>query len=268
MQFKPAAREARKLRLCLTGPSGSGKTFSALQIARGLVGDRGRIGVIDTENESSALYAGADGIGPFGVLSLTAPYTPERYVEALQAAHTIGCAAVVVDSATHEWTGEGGVLAIVDELAQSFGGDSHRAWGPAGQRHAVLLDAFNKAPFHLIVTLRSKTDYQRGKDRRGKTVIRKVGTKPVQRDGFEYEFDAYGTLDDGHQLYVHKSRITGLDVGDTLTDVGGDLGRRLAVWLDGGDFARPESAETVGEVTYDTLATDEAAVLLDSENAD
>ena len=80
MQFNKAERKRSKLRLAICGVSGSGKTTAALQIARGL---GGKIAMIDTENGSSSLYSDKF---DFDVLELEAPYTPERYIEAIEAA--------------------------------------------------------------------------------------------------------------------------------------------------------------------------------------
>lgn len=102
--FKKAERKQAKLRLALAGPSGSGKTMSALLMAKGL---GGRIAVIDTEHGSASLYAD---IADFDVLELHAPYSPERYAEAITAAEQAGYSVLIVDSYSHEWTGSGGCL--------------------------------------------------------------------------------------------------------------------------------------------------------------
>src|SRR5690606_31598618 len=111
--FKKAERKQARLRLALAGPSGSGKTYSALQMAKGL---GSKIAVIDTEHGSASLYADA---AEFDVMELHAPYSPERYVEAIQAAEAAGYDVLIIDSYSHEWTGPGGCLEINDETAKS-----------------------------------------------------------------------------------------------------------------------------------------------------
>jgi KaiC/GvpD/RAD55 family RecA-like ATPase len=102
------------MRLAIAGPSGSGKTYSALLIARGLVGPEGRIAVIDTERGSASLYAD---LTPFDVAELAPPFTPERYVEAIRAAEKAGYDAIVIDSLSHAWAGPGGILDLHDAAA-------------------------------------------------------------------------------------------------------------------------------------------------------
>ncbi|MEM8598336.1 MAG: ATP-binding protein [Bacteroidota bacterium] len=236
MQFRPASRKARKLRFALGGPAGSGKTYTALLIARGLVGPSGRIGVIDTENRSADLYADVDNIGNFGVLELDNP-SPEAYIDALVAAVEAKCDVVVIDSISHEWSGSGGILSIVDEVSKTISGNKYAAWGEGTSRHNTFLETLLSCPFHLIATMRSKMSYEQGRNAAGRTVIRKLGMQPVQRDGVEYEFDVFGQMDDAHTLFVHKSRADFLDTGDTIQLPGLDLGRRLGAWLNNDEFA-------------------------------
>ena len=108
MQFKKAQRRLSKLRLAIQGPSGSGKTFGALLLAKGLGGS---IAVIDTERGSASLYSDVEGMPEFDVLDLEAPYTPERYIEAITAAEQAGYDILIIDSMTHEWSGVGGCFA-------------------------------------------------------------------------------------------------------------------------------------------------------------
>jgi hypothetical protein len=119
MQFEKAARKKAKLRLALTGPSGSGKTYGALQIAKGI---GGKIAVIDTEKGSASLYTH---LAEFDVLELAPPFTPERFIEAVKAAEAGGYSTLIIDSITHEWSGSGGCLELVDQVARAkFKGNS------------------------------------------------------------------------------------------------------------------------------------------------
>lgn len=115
--LKKASKKAKKLRVLLSASSGSGKTFGALKAAYGLVGDWTKICVIDTERDSASLYSD---FGEFETISLVAPYTPERYIEAITSAEKSGMEAIIIDSITHEWNGEGGCLDIHNKLGGSF----------------------------------------------------------------------------------------------------------------------------------------------------
>ena len=102
MQLQKAERKQAVIKLALQGPSGSGKTYSSLLLAYGLVGNWDHIAVIDTENNSSHLYSH---LGNFNVLSLSEPFSPERYIEAIEACEKAGMKAIIIDSISQEWEG-------------------------------------------------------------------------------------------------------------------------------------------------------------------
>lgn len=245
--FKKASKKAAKLRLAISGPSGAGKTLGALNVAAGL---GGRIAVVDTEHGSASLYS--DRV-PFDVLELAPPFAPERFIEAINGAAAAGYDVVVIDSISHEWTGAGGILDIHDRICRSGkGGNSYTAWADVTPRHNALLDAILRAPIHIIATLRSKTEYVL-QDVGGKSVPRKLGMAPVQRDGLEYEFTT--VLDvalDRHLATATKDR-TGLFDGADPAPLTAETGRRLLDWLNDGapafdaeaEIARIHRAETM-----------------------
>src|SRR4249919_2153033 len=114
MQLQKATRKKSKLRLNISGPSGSGKTFSALLMAKGLTGSWDKIAVIDTENGSASLY---DHLGSFQTIDLQEPFSPERYIEAIDMCIKAGMECIIIDSSSHEWSGPGGCLEINERLA-------------------------------------------------------------------------------------------------------------------------------------------------------
>lgn len=107
MTFTEASREKSSIRIGIMGPTFSGKTYSALLLARGLVGEKGRIAVVDCEGGEANLYAD---VTPFDSMTLEPPYTPEKFIEAIEAAEAAGYNAVILDTISHEWAGEGGIL--------------------------------------------------------------------------------------------------------------------------------------------------------------
>ncbi|VTT96524.1 AAA ATPase OS=Herpetosiphon aurantiacus (strain ATCC 23779 / DSM 785) GN=Haur_1402 PE=4 SV=1 [Gemmataceae bacterium] len=234
LAFKKASRAATKLRAAFDGPSGSGKTYTALRLAFGLVaaGLAKRVAVIDTEHGSAAKYAGEapDGVPwEFDTLELTT-FGPLEYVAALEAAFQARYDAVVVDSLSHAWTGTGGALDIVDRKAGS--GNKFTAWKDVTPMHNKLIDTIIQAPAHVVGTMRSKSEYVLEQNDRGKMVPRKVGTSPIQREGMEYEFDVYGSIDLTHQLHISKTRCSALDGASDL-NVGPRFWGPLFGWLRG-----------------------------------
>ncbi|HZE34069.1 MAG TPA: ATP-binding protein, partial [Actinoallomurus sp.] len=182
--FAPATKEAAKARIALAGPSGSGKTYTALVTARALAAG-GKVAVIDTERESASLYADEF---TFDTLNMHA-YDPRDLVKALGAAGAAGYAVVIVDSLSHFWMGSGGMLEQVDHAAKrSYGGNSFGGWKEARPMERQMIDALLGYPGHVIVTMRTKTEWVVQENERGRKEPKKIGTKPEQRDGIEYEF--------------------------------------------------------------------------------
>lgn len=235
MQFKKATRRRAKLRLGVTGPSGSGKTWGALMLAKGL---GGRIALLDTEHESASLYAGTPGMPEFDSLSLAPPYTPERFIECIQAAESADYDVLIIDSITHEWSGMGGCLDLSDQIARSkYKGNSWSAWNDVTPRHRAFLDAILRSPLDIIATMRSKTETAQTEENGRKKVV-KLGMKAEQRDGSEYEFTTVLDLvHDGHYATASKDR-SGLFRGDPKP-ISEATGRILRDWLNSGE-AVPE----------------------------
>ena len=224
--FKKATKSQAKLRMAITGPSGSGKTYTALTLAGAL----GSVAVVDTERGSASKYAD---LFSFDVLELT-EYNPRNYIDAIREARDAGYDVLVIDSLSHAWTGQGGVLELVDRAAKrSQSQNSFAAWRDVTPLHNQLVDTILTTPMHIIATMRSKTEYVLEKDERGKTAPRKVGLAPVQRDGMEYEFDVVAEMDMDNNLIVSKSRIISL-TGVVINRPGVQLGETLRAWLSDG----------------------------------
>ena len=224
--FRKAERSQSKLRLALIGPSGSGKTFSALLIAQGLGGN---IAMLDSERGSGSLYSD---LAEYDISELTPPFSPERYIEAIKEAEKAGYDVLIIDSLSHAWSGQGGILEFVDKASQAQK-NNFAAWREASPKHNALVDTILGANLHIIVTMRSKTAWEVQKDEKtGKTRPIKVGLAPVQRDGLEYEFTCVLELSvDGHIATASKDRTRLFD-GRYFTP-GTETGEELSQWLRG-----------------------------------
>lgn len=226
--IKKAERKQAKLRLAWTGPSGSGKTMSALLVASAL---GKRILVLDTENHSASLYVGEPGVPDFDVIEIDPPYTVEKYIEAIKAGMEGGYEVVIIDSITHAWAGEGGLLAQKEAL-DGRGGNSYTNWGAITKKHEEFKSWLLKVDVHLMVTMRSKQDYVLETNDKGKQQPRKVGLAPIQREGMEYEFTMVLDLGMNHFASISKTRVRAFDgrlfVPDRKT------GEELLAWLNEG----------------------------------
>lgn len=241
MQFKPASKEKARLRLALTGPAGSGKTWTSLMTATEL---SSRVAVIDTEHGSAAKYADRF---TFDVLELEA-YSPQLYIDAIDAAESAGYDVLVIDSLSHAWVGRDGALQLADREAQRMGGNKFIAWSKVTPLWQQLIDRILASRMHIIATLRSKTAYVIDRDERGKAVPRKVGVGPVIREGADFEFDIVGEMTTDHTLIVSKSRCRELDRG-VIERPGKEFARTLTRWLS--DTAQTDIAGSEGSTSFE-----------------
>lgn len=200
-QFKPAIRESVGLLIGLAGGTGSGKTFSAMRLAAGIAGDK-PFAVIDTEAGRALHYADQF---KFDHGDLKPPFTPQAYAEAILAADEVGYPVIVVDSMTHEWSGEGGVLEMhEDELVRMAGNDFAKqervkmaAWIKPKMQHKKMVQRLLQVRAHLILCFRAeeKVDMIKGND--GKMqIVPKVsltginGWIPVTEKNLPFELTA------------------------------------------------------------------------------
>jgi hypothetical protein len=226
MELKIATRKKVKLRLGLSAVSGGGKTYSALLLAKGLVGDWSKIAVIDTENESASLYSH---LGAYNTITLSAPFSPERYIEAIKACENAGMECIIIDSITHEWDGKGGIL----EIHSAMTGNSFTNWSSITPRHNKFIESILQSKSHIITTVRRKTEYEMSKDSNGKTKVEKAGLKEVTREGFEYELTLNFNLDEKNNCTVSKDR-TGLFMDKPFFTITEQTGELIKKWCDEG----------------------------------
>lgn len=228
VQIKKAARGQAKLRIGISGPSGSGKTYSGLLMSRGLATDWSKVLLIDSENGSGELYSN---LGSYNVITLTAPFSPEKYIEAIHAAEDAGMEVILIDSASHEWDGKGGCLEINENLASAkFKGNTWAAWSDTTPRHQNFITAIVSSSCHIVTTQRSKTDVIQTEDKK----IKKVGMKDIQREGFEYELTTNFNIDREKHLAIASKDRTELFIDQDPFLISQKTGETLIEWNNAG----------------------------------
>lgn len=225
MELRNAERKQAKIKMGLMGPSGSGKTMSSLLLAYGMTNDWSKIAVIDTENHSVDLYAH---IGNFQVLTLNMPFTPERYIKAIETCENAGMEVIIIDSISHEWEGNGGILDIHGAMM----GNSFTNWNKITPRHNGFVQKILQSPSHVIATIRSKQDYVLS-EKNGKMVPEKVGLKGVTREGLDYEFTIVFDIDIKHNASASKDR-TGMFSDKPSFMISSKTGERIKNWCNAG----------------------------------
>lgn len=227
--FSKATKQSAKAKIALTGPSGSGKTLSSLLIAKGL---GGRCCVIDTENGSASLYAGhrlLDGF-EYDVATIEPSYDLKKYLILIEEAHKAKYDVLIIDSLTHAWAGEGGLLQKKEAL-DSRGGNSYTNWGAITKEYERLKSYLLHSKMDLIVTMRSKQEYVLEDNGKGKQAPKKVGLAPIMRDGMEYEFTVVFDIGMDHQFMVSKDRTDLFD--GVVATISEDTGAQIKEWLRG-----------------------------------
>ncbi len=197
MGFQEAVKKGSKLRAALLGPAGSGKTYTALELAKtlGCV----KVAVIDSERGSAKKYADKFKF----LVSEPETFDPRKYTDEILEAAKQGCDCLILDSFSAVWSGKGGFLEKVDTMGGSSFSNGWKAMSPV---YNTLIDTILKYPGHVIATMRSKTEYVVEVNDKGKAAPKKVGTKPVQREDAEYEFDLVLQMGHNGEIFVMKQR--------------------------------------------------------------
>ena len=244
MTLKKAQRKQAKLKLGMSAPSGGGKTLGALLIAYGLMKEKypnlkddelwEKIVIIDTENGSGELYVGTvvgnNKIGSYNAITLTPPFEADKYTSAIQMCQDAGMEVAIIDSVTHLWAGQGGLLEQQGNIAKRTG-NSYTAWLDVTPQHNHFVDSMMQTDMHIIATMRSKTEYVQEKNSEtGKTTVRKVGLNPIAKDGMEYEFTVFLEIDSEHNAFGSKDR-TGI-VDGKYFKITPKIGEELMEWLE------------------------------------
>lgn len=243
-QIRKAERRQAKLRLALTGVSGCGKTLGSIHIAKGM---GGRFIIIDTEHKSADLYADR---AEYDVLTLDKPFTPDRYIDAIHQCELAGYDIIIIDSLSHAWAGEGGVLDMHDAITNaSSSKNSYMAWGKVTPLQNKLVNTIIQSKCHIITTLRSKTHHDIV-DLNGRKCPVKIGLAPIQRDGLEYEFTTVLNIDKDSHFYSSSKDRTGIFEGNH-EKVSIDTGKRLMAWLQSGKSIEEVENEEIHIFTTD-----------------
>mgnify|MGYP000921059867 CR=1 FL=1 len=191
LTFQKATRKRVKLKVLIDGPSGSGKTIGALHLARGIVGQAGRVAVIDSERDRSEYYADKYDFDKLSLQSLR----PQDYIDGIEAAIKAGYDFVIVDSLSHAWLNVLERKEAYDKANKNT--NQWTNWRTFTEEWDKLIRHILAAPIHIIATARSKQAHEQVEDGGKKKVI-KLGLAPQLREGTEYEFAVVFSLNESH----------------------------------------------------------------------
>jgi hypothetical protein len=228
-EIRPAVRRDIKALIMLAGESGGGKTYSAILLARGLVRPKGKIGFLDTESGRGAHYA--DLASGYDIMDMTAPFTPQRYMEAIEAFESAGYEALIIDSISHEWEGEGGCVEMAEAIEMRTGKSGLHCWNKPKAAHKKFINRLLRARLHIIVCARAREkSVQKGKD------IVSVGVQPIVEKNFPFEMLISAVLHDGAKGVpdLRKCPEALLPAFPQGVQIGVETGQIIGKWLAGG----------------------------------
>jgi hypothetical protein len=192
MELKLVSPTTHKAKVALQGVSGAGKTYSALLMAFGLTGSFEKVAVIDTDNAAN-LYSY---FGNFSTLSIGAPFTADKFIDAIELCETSGIEAIIVDSLSELWKqSEGGGMLNDYPRHQQFLIDNYS-----------LLNVIKRSNCHIICTIRSEEEYRIINTHYGALQVQKLGLSPIQASDIHYHFNTVLALDMNHKTQVLKDR--------------------------------------------------------------
>lgn len=224
--FAKAERKQIKARIGLAGPPGAGKTYTGLRILKHM-GCK-KIAVIDTERGSASKYIGDPELPEFDVCNLDT-YAPSFYAKAVAFASNNGYDGILIDSLSHSWNGDGGVLDIVSKE----GKNGFKGWDKANVEQNAMMSGILGFPGHVVCTFRTKNAYSEGESANGKKTREKTGLAPVFKEDVEYELDVMCYLDQSNVLHVEKTRCPAL-TGQTFRKAGPEFAAIMKAWCEDG----------------------------------
>lgn len=245
LTMKKASRKKAYIKIGLSAPSGGGKTLSSLLLGYGMMKEKypneddatrwSKIAIIDTENGSGELYVGLRihnlVIGEYNAITIDSPYTAEKYITAIELCENNGIEVCIIDSTSHLWSGEGGLLQQHGEITKRVG-NSWTAWRDITPMHNKFVEMMLTTPMHIIATMRSKQEYVMEKEDGYKTNIRKVGLEPEQRKGMEFEFTIFLEINNEHEAFGSKDRTSMFDQKTFV--ITPDVGAQIMKWINSG----------------------------------
>ncbi len=198
MNIRKASARSYPMTIGLAGPGGSGKTFTALMMATAFAqAEDGKVGMIDTEDGRGERYHKHFPEYLYG--QLDAPFSPQRYMDAMQQMVDAGAKAIVVDSASHEWEGEGGILEMHDAATGGNYNKNFVAWAKVKPHHRKFIEFSKRTGIHTIHCFRAREKSKPNPDKnaRADEKIINIGWKPVTNDDASFEFTLFGMMEPG-----------------------------------------------------------------------
>lgn len=248
--FRKAVREDVGLIIGLIGPSGGGKTFTAMRLASGMAGGS-KFCVIDTEAGRAKHYADQF---KFDHGDLKPPFRPSHYADAIHAADAQGYKVIVVDSMSHEWAGEGGILDWQEDELDRMAGDDWKkreackmaAWIKPKMQHKQMVQRLLQVRAHLILCFRAEEKVAMERDEKGKIQIIPKGWMPICEKNLPYELTVSMLLTPDRPGFPNPIKLQEQHKALFPLDrpINEETGQRIAAWAGRAPVKESEPAQS------------------------
>lgn len=269
--LKKAEKLETKIQVGIMGQAGSGKTLGGLILGKAMCRENKKIAMLETEHGRALYYADEFN---FDIEEVKPPYTAQKFIDFIQAVDAMPeYDVIIIDSLTHLWAGEGGILDYVDGVASAMkSANTFMAWNKGTPLYNKVVETIIRSKKHIIVTMRSKQEYSLDKDSNGKVKPVKIGLAPVMREGFEYEMAIVLDLNREHYATIQKDN-TGI-LGEAPFIITSEVGKKITDWLKTGkslesqESERKAAQEKADKEAAEKLAADETNYLLQLQGID
>lgn len=239
--LRPAITSQAKPLIGFYAESGKGKTYSSLLLAKGFAGDMSKVAMIETEAGRGEAFADDPTVGGYLVRPIRDNFAPSEYGKALTEIEKAGVKVCIIDSASHEWEGAGGVLSMAAEN-QAAGKKGPIVWQqPKMQHQREFMLRLMQTPVELvIVCMRAKYPMKEVEKNGRKEWTRSELLEPKQADDILFEMFVHGWMDDQHRF--HGTKYTRDNMREIFVDgqpITIETGRKLAAWASGKTSAPP-----------------------------
>lgn len=252
LNIAPATRAGMRFIISLYGMSETGKTLSALKLAAGLEPDPTKRGLLDTEGGQRG-RAYVDHIpGGYMYASLSAPFTPERYIEALGEFEAAGINVLTIDSVSHAWFAEGGILDMVEAATER---NDMAKWAKPKRRLAKMTRRILSGDMHIILCSRGKQPMVEQEVNGRKTYVQGP-VIPIQEKSLRFDMTIMAQMlgDGKFTVAAPAGKCPGalrpIFAAGEVMDEG--MGKKLADWIKG------ESVKTPAQRQMEIAASDAA----------
>jgi hypothetical protein len=168
------------------------------------------------------------------VVAIDPPYSPEKYIKAIELCEKAGMEVIIIDSISLCWD-------YLLDVHSNMPGNSFTNWGKITPRQNAFVNKILRSKAHIISTMRVKQDYVLNQ-KNGKMVPEKVGLKAIQRNDLDYEFTIVFDIDSAHNAKASKDR-TGLFISKPEFIINASTGKKILQWCSQGSGSEEEKAK-------------------------